>query len=263
MPKALLERLKARHYRRSLQRFDERDEPDMQIVRVLVLPAATVVDVGANVGIYTKLLSELVGPSGRVMSIEPVPETFSILSANVRHLRLGNVTLLNAAASNAEGSATMRIPRVYTSGGQNFYEAAIVAPNVDRARTAANASPPVRSVVVPMTTLDVALRGQGPIAFIKCDVEGHEAACVAGAARTLSEDRPAWLVEISGNPDANGSATAKLFDTFRAAGCTPWLLDGGLLRRRREGDHSTNYFFLTDAHVDRVRERAPAVLGGV
>ena len=46
----------------------------------MVSPRDWIVDVGANVGHYTKRLSELVGPKGRVIAFEPILETFSILS---------------------------------------------------------------------------------------------------------------------------------------------------------------------------------------
>ena len=59
-------------------------------------------DVGANVGHYTKVLAGIVGPSGRVVAFEPSPRTFEKLSLDVR---AGNVKLVNAALSNAKGSA--------------------------------------------------------------------------------------------------------------------------------------------------------------
>ena len=40
-------------------------------------PGDGFVDVGANVGYYALLASELVGPEGRVVAIEPLPESFA------------------------------------------------------------------------------------------------------------------------------------------------------------------------------------------
>ena len=80
LPEPLLQSIKARHYARMLRSFTIDQEPDLKLVQHLVKPGDTVLDVGANFGVYTRVLSQLVGPAGRVISVEPVPQTFSILS---------------------------------------------------------------------------------------------------------------------------------------------------------------------------------------
>lgn len=69
-----------------------------------------VVDTGASIGVYTKLLSELVGTGGRVWSFEPLAETFDFLSNNVRALGLQNVGVVNCAVSDQDGTENMVIP---------------------------------------------------------------------------------------------------------------------------------------------------------
>ena len=76
-------------------------------------------------GDYTCILSRLVGEQGTVFSIEPIPETFEILSAVVARRQLSNVRLLNFGISESDGSAVMEIP-LYEDGGENFYQAKIV-----------------------------------------------------------------------------------------------------------------------------------------
>lgn len=49
------------------------DERDLDVARRLAVPGSVVLDVGANVGIYTRVLSETVGAAGRVHSFEPLP----------------------------------------------------------------------------------------------------------------------------------------------------------------------------------------------
>ncbi|KAG1675404.1 hypothetical protein FOA52_012323 [Chlamydomonas sp. UWO 241] len=44
----------------------------------------TVLDVGANIGFFSMAAAEAAGPSGRVIAVEPLPETFAALSANAR-----------------------------------------------------------------------------------------------------------------------------------------------------------------------------------
>src|SRR5665213_4530455 len=125
LPDHWLGALKARHYYRMLKNFKVDDEPDMKVVPLFVSSGTMAADLGANIGAYTKLLSELVGAQGRVISVEPVPETFTILCENVRRFRLTNVSLVDAAMSDSIGAATMSVPE-YPNGGYNFYESRIV-----------------------------------------------------------------------------------------------------------------------------------------
>ena len=85
LPDAALQRLKKNHYARALRDATDDDEPDLKAVRRLVGPGGTVLDVGANFGRYAKALADLVGPTGRVYAVEPVPLTFEILRSNVEH----------------------------------------------------------------------------------------------------------------------------------------------------------------------------------
>jgi hypothetical protein len=64
----------------------------------------TIIDVGAHVGIYSMLNSELVGQSGSVYSFEPTPWTFRILTENTK--KLPNVTIYNQAISETKQTLT-------------------------------------------------------------------------------------------------------------------------------------------------------------
>jgi FkbM family methyltransferase len=257
LPRRWLRPLKEWHYVRVLRTFDERQEPDLVIVRQLVAPGATVLDLGANIGLYTKVLSELVGNAGRVLSIEPMPETFAILSRNVHRLGLRNVTLINAAVSNTGRSVTMEVPR-YSSGGGNFYEARIVTMESRSGR-----SESTQHVQVTARTLDdiVSSADVQDVQFVKCDVEGHELACLAGATSLLERQRPMWLIEVSGDPDVPDANARRVLDAMRPRGYRPWLYNGRQLVERRQGDRSINLFFFTEEHVRHLRERTPSLIG--
>jgi len=66
-------------------------------LKTVLKPGDVVIDVGANIGYYTTLAAKIVGPTGRVIAIEPFPETFDALRDNVRRNGLANVELINAA----------------------------------------------------------------------------------------------------------------------------------------------------------------------
>jgi hypothetical protein len=60
-----------------------------------------------------------------VIALEPVPETFSYLSGNVRSLGLANVRCLQIAASDHDSQMeSMYVPQ-YSAGGANLYESKI------------------------------------------------------------------------------------------------------------------------------------------
>lgn len=252
LPDSLLKPLKAWHYERVIRSFTDEEEPDLAVVRKLVEPGSVAIDLGANIGMYTKALSELVGREGTVISVEPIAETFDLLKRNVRSLGLSNVECLNLAVSDARGQAVMEVPRT-SEGNTNFYQAHLVA---DANASSAGSQ---RRVRVSTDTLDALSERYSRVGFVKCDVEGNEHACLLGAQRLLSSHFPAWLVEISGDPDQSVSIARNTFGLFEEHAYTPWWFDGVRLKQRRQGDKSTNYFFLRPQHVSRLRTIAPGL----
>jgi FkbM family methyltransferase len=158
-----------------------------------------------------------------------------------------NVTLFNYAASRETGRAVMTVPQ-YPTGGENFYQASLVA-EAGEATSLRRISVELRAVD---SVLPVSVR---PITFIKCDVEGHEADALAGAAGTIERDRPALCVEVTGDPDVVGSSSHRIVTWLATLGYQDYWFDAGHLVRRRPGDRSVNYFFLTASHLSRLAAR--------
>lgn len=183
LPLTLQQELKRLHFRRLIRRgvFTTAEAHDTEFPRLAewVRAGDWVLDVGANVGNYTARMSELVGPTGRVVSFEPVPETFELLVSNVAQLRHRNVTLLNLAASDAIGARSMSIP-VLANGLENRYMAQIT----DTPGDLNILSVPIDSLQLPQ-----------PIRLVKVDVEGHELPALKGMADLLRRDCPRLIVE--------------------------------------------------------------------
>lgn len=239
LPEGILQPLKKMHYARTLKSLSETDEPDFCVVKHLIHEGDCVIDVGANIGVYTKFLSELVGLRGCVHSIEPVPLTFDILKSNIEKLRLKNVQPRNCAISDRTGSLRMDVPS-YNSGGNNYYQASVV--NGEGGKSS-------RSFLVAAETLDSHFEClPGNITFIKCDVEGHELQCIKGAIKIIRKFRPAWLIEVSGNPTDLKDSASEVFSILSAEGYEGFWFDGTLLRKWQSGVKSVNYFFLTTEH---------------
>ena len=78
-------------------------EPEVtRLIKQRLGPGDTFVDVGANLGWYTLLAADAVGPTGRVVAIEASPANFLWLKDNVNSNRLENVRLINEAVWSSE-----------------------------------------------------------------------------------------------------------------------------------------------------------------
>lgn len=252
LPERVLRWLKKRHYLGILGSISLEEEPELKVVQYLIEPGDFVIDVGSNFGLYTKVFSDLVGRKGKVYSIEPIPQTFDILRWSIGRLNITNVTLMNVAASNCSSKVIMEVP-LWTSGGENYYRARIKS-ETDRGGA-------LRRVYVETATLDGLVKEKKKVTFVKCDVEGHELACIEGARSLLQKSNAAWLIEVSGDPDDTGCPARQLFDLFQDNGYMPWYIDGTKLKRRRNRDRSTNYFFLNDRHIRRLRRLTADLMG--
>jgi FkbM family methyltransferase len=73
----------------------------------LVRPGDRVLDVGANIGYFTVLLSRLVGPEGRVYAVEPDPRNFALLQRNIAANDCQNVEAFQLALSDRNGIQTL------------------------------------------------------------------------------------------------------------------------------------------------------------
>ena len=251
LPHSTVQYIKKRHYLRLLCSSLYEEEPELRVVRNLVKPGDSVIDIGANIGVYTKILSELVGSDGHVYSIEPFPPTFEMLCYIVKKLHLDNVEPINVAVSDSEAVVTMVIP-YDSSGAETHYRASIIKDNVNTENEIAN----IQAITIDSRFLNVS----GAISFIKCDVEGHELACIEGATKFLARFQPAWLIEVSGEPDDTDSAAHCVFKILKDQDYSAWWQDGSKLRKRCPGDKSTNYFFLKDNHLDILNKSELEVL---
>lgn len=198
---------------------------------------ALALDVGANVGIYTRKMAK---HARHVIAFEPHPDC-------VRHLQRsvpGNVTVLGCALSDHDGLATLSSP---VNDGIEHHGLGRLSDQIG----------PTTAHTVALKTLDslAADFPLGRISFIKIDVEGHELPVLRGALVTLRRYRPALMVEIVyGDP----SAVIETFDLLDALGYEAFVLRGDLgpidaqsLRLAQAADSAhyvNNVFFLPSNH---------------
>lgn len=150
-------------------------EPETQrLLGAWLRPGAVFYDLGANVGFFSLIASQLVGREGHVYALEPSPVAAGALRANVTLNRLSNVTVIEAAAGREDGSA--RLDPVDDEASQS-------------ARLLADGEP--GGLTVRMVTIDTLVRdGARPPDVVKIDVEGAEEEAVHGMRATLKSHQP-------------------------------------------------------------------------
>lgn len=167
------------YYRQIRQGRFATDEPEYAMLDSMIAQGDWVIDVGANIGHYTRKFSELVGAGGRVIAVEPVAETFDLLAANARQFAFHNVTLLNVAASDHTELAGMSVP-AFATGLKNFYEAHLTEDNAE-----------MRVLTISVDALELPSK----VSLVKIDAEGHEVPVLRGMTKLLERDAPLLIVE--------------------------------------------------------------------
>jgi len=174
----------------------KRHEPETvaQIQR-LVKPGMNVLDIGAHVGYYARMLGTLTGDGGRVYAFEPHPRTYKMLCANIA--ALNNVTPVNAAVAEQEGTAELFDYLMMSASGSLHFDESMrdlqkaqlgsgdIAPRIEH-------DFPVEKFTVRTLALDdfLAEKGVTHIDFIKMDIEGAESLALAGARHTIAHFQP-------------------------------------------------------------------------
>ena len=204
------------------------ERQETRLVKRLVKPGQVFVDVGAHIGYYSVMASELVGLNGRVYCFEPNTENYCTLKANTDGLT--NCTLYKVALSNHPGPAKLYLNkdnsgdhRMFSVDGREYIE--IDAMCLDDFGAIPKAH------------------------FMKIDVQGSECRVLRGATK-LIENSPHLQMLIEYSPNH-----------LREAGASPgrliaMLLDAGFLIYAKNGKgqwvyaDSEHLFVHTKKHIN-------------
>lgn len=167
--------------------------PDGPLLRHFAEKAKTarsVVDIGANVGLYSLYAVAYGPPDMRVLAVEPNRPLVDQLVVNVEANALP-IDVVRAAVSDQLGEVELHV-------GRSDLVSSLEAAHVDRYGGAAHVER------VPAVTLDGLLAERGVVPdLVKIDVEGHELGVLAGAGETLQQARPVVFIEAT--PETAGA----------------------------------------------------------
>ena len=152
-------------------------EPEtIRLLSRIVKKGDTCMDIGAQTGFISMHLASLVGPMGNVYSMEPMRDSFEILSKNIYENHFENiVSAQQIACSDHAGEKNflmhsgMLIATIENTGENIIGVKSIPADDIPNER----------------------------VSFVKLDVEGHEPIVLAGMSRILKNDRPIILTEVN------------------------------------------------------------------
>lgn len=187
----------------ALIRYGEYGEFEHEFLTSLVTVGDGVIEVGANIGTHTVGLAKAVGGNGIVIAIEPQPEVFRILCANLALNSIFNATPL--ACGCGDHSHTMIVPTLdyssanwHNSGGGSLASSGKGTP-------------------VSVTPLDDLVEDVPNLRLVKIDVEGMEREVLLGARGLMEKYRPLLYVE-----NDRVEKSKALIELIMAAGYRLW-----------------------------------------
>lgn len=162
---------------RSLELYGEVCPDEWRLLKQLITPGMTVVEVGANMGTHSVSIAKACAP-GPFYAFEPQPRIFQVLCANLALNDIGNAFAYPEGCGEAEGVAV--VPLV-DYGRQGNFGGLSLQPD---------GSAGIKVRIRPLDGLELAACG-----LIKIDVEGFEPQVLRGARQTIARCRPILYVE--------------------------------------------------------------------
>lgn len=186
-------------------------EPDIAFLRRFVAPDSWVVDVGANVGFFSRRFCNWVSGNGRVLAFEPEAENFRVLQRITKQLRSDALLCRQSLVADIDGMLYLELnpdnPADHHIGSQG--------------------------VPTPAMRLDTAIDqlGSPRVGLLKIDVQGAELRVIDGARETLARSRPAIYMEIDdGALRRSGSSAVELENRLAALGYAMYEASANRLR---------------------------------
>ena len=184
------------------------------ILRKAVTNKPVILDIGANVGLFTKAFAAAEKKPQKILAIEPSSYVFSILK--IVTAQLPNVLARRLALNDDEGIVQLKTP-LKTSGSLRV-GLSHIGPTNDALQYAE---------FVDAKRLDDVLSEENiqHVDVVKIDVEGAEEQVIQGAHALLTKVKPIWFVELAQDRADNFESSAQtIFNSFKDAGYQAFIL---------------------------------------
>lgn len=142
----------------------------------VLAPGDVFADIGANIGYFTRIAARLVGEQGAVYAFEPMPAALRVLKENIQSF--ANVKLYEMALSAERGTGDFSVKKHGDTSSLGVHSGAI------------------RTIQVPIETLNNVLKSESRIDVIKIDVEGYELEVLRGATDIIARLKPLLYFEF-------------------------------------------------------------------
>lgn len=188
--------------------------PELFFIKEMVKPGFVCIDIGANVGYYSTMLSACAGTSGAVHAVEPVQLFQRVFNRNMKRFGCHNVVLHPVALGGNEGTITMGTPMVdgvFRHGLTHVVESGEDTRNL-------------HTYTVDMVTPSQLFATLSRLDFIKCDVEGYEMVLMPYFKPILERFKPSIQIELGSAEHRNG-----IYTLLKDLGYKPFRLSSGKL----------------------------------
>lgn len=145
---------------RTLLLFGKRELDHRYILQSVLEPGMTVFDIGANIGYYVLIESELMG-DGNIIAVEPEPTNIELLKSNLEINGVENVVVISGAVSDRHGVRDFHLADMANLG--TFHATGSVVKHLTS-----------EVISVETWTVSEIMQEHGPPDLIRMDVEGHE-----------------------------------------------------------------------------------------
>lgn len=173
-----------------------------------------VLDIGANIGLFSIIASKIVGERGKVIAYEPSPITYKRLVENIEMNKLQNIVTRPVGLSEKQGKLKFNVSNNGFDAWNTF------AQNDTDGRFQ-------ESILVNVETLDAELDliDKADIAFVKIDVEGWEKFVLLGGRDFFNKYEPIVMVEFTEeNTFQAGYFVQEIYDCLKNWGYTWYRL---------------------------------------
>ena len=212
------------------------------MIKELIEEDYTIVDIGANLGYFSKNFAKLT-PKGKVLSIEPVRPFYEVLSHFMKKYKHAEV--VNYALGEENGSITMVLPE---SNGMIRTGLPHVAESEEEKKLH-------KTHEVEVVRGSDLLGKLGKIDYIKCDIEGYEAVVFNQIKEVVTKEKPIVQIEIDQKNEA------KMLQYFSELGYVQYgIANFKIVKEAGKQQEQGDYLFVHESKVETFENKHRSIM---